>query len=57
MHKSEKTITTKINVTHKLFDENTICFDQIIDQLSSYTPTSFQQKISTTFFKEIFPLI
>jgi hypothetical protein len=43
MYKLEKTITKKMNVTHKPLDENTICFDQIIDWLSSYTPTNFQQ--------------
>jgi hypothetical protein len=43
MHKSEKTITTKMNVMHKSFDENTICLDQIVDWFSSYTPTNFQQ--------------
>jgi hypothetical protein len=32
-----------MNVTHKPFDGNTIYLDQIIDRLSSYTPTNFQQ--------------
>jgi hypothetical protein len=38
-----------MNVMHKLFDENTICFDQIVDRLSSYTPTNFQQLFSRKF--------
>jgi hypothetical protein len=32
-----------MNVTHKPLDENTICFNQIVDRLSNYTPTNFQQ--------------
>jgi hypothetical protein len=32
-----------MNVTHKPFDGNTICFDWIVDRLSRYTPTNFQQ--------------
>jgi hypothetical protein len=30
-----------MNVTHKLLDENTICLNQIVDRLSSYTLTNF----------------
>jgi hypothetical protein len=33
MHKLEKTITIKTNVTHKPLDENIICLHKIIDQL------------------------
>jgi hypothetical protein len=49
MHKPEKNITTKTNVTHKPLDENTICLGQIVDQLFSYTPTNFQQLSSRKF--------
>jgi hypothetical protein len=41
-----------MNVTHKPLDENTICLDEIVDRLSSYTPINFQQ-----LFPRKFPLI
>ncbi len=41
-----------MNITHKPLDENKICFDQIVDWFSRYTPTNFQQ-----LFSRKFPLI
>jgi len=38
-----------MNVTHKPLNENTIYLDQIVDRLSSYTPTNFQQLSSRKF--------
>jgi hypothetical protein len=43
MRKPEKIVTPKTNLTHKPLNENTICFDQIVVRLSSYTPANFQQ--------------
>jgi hypothetical protein len=49
VHKPEKTITTKTNITHNPLNESTICLCQIINRLSSYTPTNFQQLSSRKF--------
>jgi hypothetical protein len=49
MHKSEKSITTKMNIMHKALDENIVCLDRIVDKLSSYIPTNFQQLSSRKF--------
>jgi hypothetical protein len=50
VRKLEKIVTTKTNVTHEPLDENTICLNQIVDRLSSYTPTNFQQLSPRKFF-------
>jgi hypothetical protein len=49
MHKSEKPITTKMNVTHKPLDENTIYLDQIVDRLSSYILLIFSNFLQGNF--------
>ncbi len=49
MHKLEKTITTKTNITHNPLNKNTICLCRIVDWLSSYTPTNVQQLSSRKF--------
>jgi hypothetical protein len=55
MCKPETIVMTKTNVTHKPLNENTICFNQIVDQLSNYTLPIFNNFLQGNFhlFKKL----